>query len=54
MTTAILGTVTDVGHLVLPLEAPPHPVVNTLRLAPASLQQQPFIHINSSIGDHTF
>ena len=31
------GTVTDVGHLVHTLEAPPHPVVNTLGTPPVLL-----------------
>ena len=31
------GTVTDVGHLVHALEAPPHPVVNTLGTPPVLL-----------------
>lgn len=30
----LVAAVTDVGHQVLALEAPPHPVVNTFRLAP--------------------
>lgn len=32
------GSVTDVGHLVLALEPPPDPVVNTLGLPPAPLE----------------
>ena len=31
------GTVTDVGHFVHALEAPPHPVVNTLGTPPVLL-----------------
>lgn len=38
MTGAGVGSVTDVGHQVLALEAPSHSVVNSLRLAPVLLQ----------------
>ncbi len=50
MTTALLCTVTNIGHLVLTFEPPPHPVVNTLGLAPASLKQQTRIHISNTTG----
>lgn len=33
-----VASVTDVGHQVLTLETPPHPVVDTLGLPPASLK----------------
>lgn len=38
MTGALGGSVTDVGHQVLSLEAATHSVVNSLRLAPVLLQ----------------
>ena len=33
-------TITNVGHLVLTLEAPPHPVVNTFWFAPVRLRKE--------------
>lgn len=41
----LVASITDVGHQVLALEAPPHPVVNTFRFPPVGLQ----LHISVTL-----
>lgn len=41
----LVATVTDVGHEILALEPPAHPVVNTFRFSPVALQS--YTHLSN-------